>query len=438
MTNPLFSLCVYFSEMFITYIFCNNISVKRYSFMLSMLIGIIIFGVGSLANIWGQSNYIINSCSMLAIHFLFIIINFRMDVSTSVFYTIVLCGLSTVLEFGTVSAISTLTEGQFTDINHNYLLLTMEFFICKSLYFIFSLVLVKIIDFLKISTFEKESVHFPLSATIQPLLTLIIILAFYYVCMQENISRQGQFLFALICIAVLGTTIFLMLHNMQQIKREQEYLRIRSELVRVEHEKHYYDILDRQNQQLMMYAHDAKNHLAAIQSLSNNPQIRSYVDKLSSELEKYTQGCHSGNKLLDVILNRYVLECERRGLYFEYDVKVCNLKDIDDMDLVTILGNLIDNATEAAEKSQEKHVYLETSLRNAYRVIMIQNSSLPPTESHGHLQTTKADRSIHGFGLRSVSKCLKKYHGDLYWDYDNNKHLFTMTVMLDTIWQDSK
>lgn len=438
MTNPLFSFCVYFSEMLITYIFCINISEKRYTLSISMLIGIIIFGAGSLLNIWGATNYIVNSCSMLAIHFLFIIITFQMDIPTSAFYTIILCGLSTALEFGTVSAISTLTEGQFTDINHNYLLLAIEFFICKSLYFIFSLLLIKIINFLKISTFTKESVHFPLSATVQPLLTLIIILAFYYVCMQERISRQGQFLFALICIAVLGATTFLMLHNMLQLKREQEYMRIRNEFVRIEHEKHYYDILDRQNQQLMMYAHDTKNHLAAIQSLSNNPQIRGYIDKLSSELDRYSQSCHSGNKLLDVILNRYILECEKRGLFFEYDVKVCNLKDIDDMDLVTILGNLLDNAIEAAEKSQEKNVYLETSLRNHYRVIVIQNSSLPPTESYGHLQTSKADRTMHGFGLKSVSQCLKKYHGDLHWDYDNDEHLFTMTVMLDTLSQDIK
>ena len=159
-------------------------------------------------------------------------------------------------------------------------------------------------------------------------------------------------MFAIICIAALGTTIFLVLHNMQQLKREQEYMRISSEITQLEHEKNYYDILDRQNQQLMIYAHDAKNHLAAIQGLSDDPQIRGYVDKLSVELEKYTQSCHSGNKLLDVILNRYVLECQKRGLAFEYNVKVCNLRDVEDMDLVTILVNLLDNAIGAAEKSQ--------------------------------------------------------------------------------------
>ena len=126
---------------------------------------------------------------------------------------------------------------------------------------------------------------------------------------------------------------------------------------------------------------------------------------------------------------------QKRGLSFEYNVKVCNLRDVEDMDLVTILGNLLDNAIEAAEKSQEKNVYLETSLRNAYRVILIQNSSLPPRESYGRLLSSKPDQSMHGFGLKSVAKCLKKYHGDLHWDYDEDDHLFTMTVMIDTVLQ---
>lgn len=433
MTDPLFAFSVYFSEMLITYVFCVNISERRFSFLISMVIGSVFFGAGALLNVWGETNYILNVCSMLAIHFLFILVSFHMDIPTSAFYTIVLCGLSTVLEFGTVSAISTLTEGQFTDINHDYMLLAVEFFICKSLYFIFSLLLLKMLDFLKINNREKESAHFPLSATVQPLVTLIGILAFYYVCMQEGISRQGQFLFSLICIAFLVATIFLVLHNMRQIKKEQEYTRMRSEFVRLEHEKQYYDILERQNQQLMRYAHDTKNHLAAIQDLNEDPQIRGYVDKLSGELERYTQSCHSGNKLLDVILDRYVLECEKKGLRFEYDVKVCNLRDIEDMDLVTILGNLLDNAIEAAEKSQEKTVYLETSLRNAYQVIVIQNSSLPPRGSHGRLQTSKPDRSMHGFGLKSVATCLKKYNGDLHWDYNENDHIFAMTVMIGTV-----
>ena len=38
-----------------------------------------------------------------------------------------------------------------------------------------------------------------------------------------------------------------------------------------------------------------------------------------------------------------------RNIHFEYDVKLCNLNEVEDIDLVAILGNLIDNAVSAAE-----------------------------------------------------------------------------------------
>ena len=71
--------------MLIAYVFCIYISERRFSFIISMVIGSVIFGAGALLNVWG---YILNACSMLALHFLFILVSFRMDITTSAFYTI--------------------------------------------------------------------------------------------------------------------------------------------------------------------------------------------------------------------------------------------------------------------------------------------------------------------------------------------------------------
>ena len=46
------------------------------------------------------------------------------------------------------------------------------------------------------------------------------------------------------------------------------------------------------------------------------------------------------------------------------------------------------------------------------------------------LISTKQDAELHGFGLKSVRKTLKKYGGDLNWEYNNADHSFTVTVML--------
>lgn len=43
----------------------------------------------------------------------------------------------------------------------------------------------------------------------------------------------------------------------------------------------------------------------------------------------------------------------------------------------------------------------------------------------------ESDQSLHGFGLKSVAKTLKKYHGDFAWDYDAEGRLFTITAMME-------
>ena len=429
MTNPVIAFCTYFLEMLVAYLFFSNISERKHSVPVSLVIGAIIFGIGAFANLLFKNDLLVNSLLMLVMHLLFVFLCFSMSLRVNVFFTIILCALCAAWELVPIFFTSSFMGEHTSDYDSSMLLFACDFVISKSLYLFSSLLLAKVI---RRKNDADAPAKLPVSALMYPVVILINLVIFHYVCMNEQISVEGQYLLGIVSLGIFLTTVILVFASIYQAEQQEEYLRIRSELVRVEQEKSYYDILDKQNQQLMLYAHDAKNHLAAIQGLSDDPQIRGYADKLSVELEKYTQSCHSGNKLLDVILNRYVLECQKRGLAFEYNVKVCNLRDVEDMDLVTILGNLLDNAIEAAEKSQEKTVYLETFLRNAYRVIVIQNSSLPPRESYGRLQTSKSDRSMHGFGLKSVAKCLKKYQGDLHWDYDENNHLFTMTVMIDT------
>ncbi len=433
MTNPVIALCIYLLEMLIAYKFFSKISARKHSAIFSLGVGVLIFGIGAAISLFFKNDLLVNSFLMLSMHFIFVLVCFSLKLRSNIFFTIILCAVCAALEVAPILLMSALMGVHPIDFESNKLFFASDFAISKSLYFISSLLLANAING---KSDANTPLKLPVSALLYPVVILVNLVVFHYVCMNEQISVKGQYLLGVVSIGVFLATVILVFASIYQAEQKEEYLRICGELARVRQEISYYDILDKQNQQLMIYAHDAKNHLAAIQSLSEDPQIRGYVDKLSSELENYSQSCHSGNKLLDVILNRYVLECQQRGLNFEYNVKVCNLREVEDMDLVTILGNLMDNAIEAAEKSQKKTVYLETSLRNAYRVIVIQNSSLPPREVCGHLQTSKSDQTMHGLGLKSVAICLKKYNGDMQWDYNENDHLFTMTVMIDMVLPD--
>ena len=78
-----------------------------------------------------------------------------------------------------------------------------------------------------------------------------------------------------------------------------------------------------------------------------------------------------------------------------------------------------------------KYISLTTVYRNRYSVIIVSNSCDTPSKQSGHhLISTKSGAGLHGFGMKSVAKSIKKYDGDYEWEYDEERHLFTVTVMV--------
>ena len=332
------------------------------------------------------------------------------------------------IEVSVVFLSSFITGNVFYDYHSSFMLALCQAVSIKTIYFLIILILIKAIR-------PKENHNtFPLSFLVYPICAAGCQTIFWHICALPNTNYHVQFLLSLASIGIFTSSILLFITYSHQLKATNLSLQMQSELNRLQTEQSYYQILDQQNQQLMIYAHDAKKHLAAIQSLNNDPQINDYVAKLSQQLIDYTRNCHSGNKLLDVMLNKYDIDCKMRGISFEYDVKVCNLSQLEDIDLVAILGNLLDNAITASEQSSEKYISMSTVYRNRYSVIIVSNScDTPPKQSGNHLISTKDGTGLHGFGLKSVAKAIQKYDGDYEWDYDADKYLFTFTVMVSAI-----
>lgn len=425
MLNPFFSLCVYLSEMVISYVFYAAVFENRFPPLKCLLIGCLLFSLGSGINVLFQNDAMINITSTFVINTVFGRTCFDSTVRKSSFYSAIMGIINASVEVSIVSLSSFITGDAFCDYNSNFMLALFQAVSIKTIYFIIILILIKVIR-------PKENRNtFPLTFLVYPICVAGCQTIFWHICALPSTDYHVQFLLSIASVCIFTSSIFLFVTYSHQLKATSLSLQMQGELNRLQTEQSYYQILDQQNQQLMIYAHDAKKHLAAIQALNNDPQINDYVAKLSQQLVDYTRNCHSGNKLLDVMIHKYVVDCELRRVRFEHDVKVCNLSQLDDIDLVAILGNLLDNAVTAAEQSEGKWVMLNTVHRNAYSVIILSNScDTQPKQSGGRLLSTKKDVSLHGFGLKSVIKTISKYQGDFEWSYDSEKHAFTVTVMI--------
>lgn len=424
MLNPLISGTVYALEAVIFYVFFTRISTPKLSRWKILLVGLFLFEIGSVFNILFQNTVLVNTIVTLVVITLIFRLCFETSIKVALLYSLLLDGLNFAIESVIVFVFSSLLRIPTSEYQSNFMILFMETISCKAIFFMVCLMLSN-------WTTDTAVRKIPASLFVYPICVTACLLVFSYIIFSEILTKDGQMLLAGTSGALLLSLIFLFSTFQHEIEKDGMLAIAQEENAHLKTEKEYFDILEKQNQNLMLYAHDVRKHLNAIRELSQDPNVNEYVTNLCGELATYTQSCQSGNKLLDVMMNRYVLDCELKEISFEYSVRECPLRCLEDLDLVAILGNLMDNAITAASESEKKWVSLTTSVRNTYNVIVIKNScDMPPQAQGEQLLSTKENPRFHGYGLKSVAKAVKKYHGDQYWSYDPDNQIFTMTVIL--------
>ena len=425
MTYNLILVVTYFMEMLISFSFFSQLGEKKSKNINCIIIGTLLFESGTLVNILLSNIVWLNTIYFLVINILFGIICYEIKFTRILFYSTLLDIFSTALEFSTIFIISTITQTDTTAYLDQINMLVLELVISKMLYFLVCSILARLVEK------EKTNVRFPIGLYVYPVVIVASLLVFWSICANSNINYSQQIELAIISAALFFSVVVLFIIYQHNIEKENELYLLQNEFDKIETDQSYYDILEKQNQELMIYAHDAKKHLSAIRELNDNPVIDDYVTTMSAALKDHSRSCHSGNHLLDVIINKYKTECQIKSINFSFNVKLCNLNFVSNYDLVAILNNLLDNAIEAAVNSNNSFVSLSTNYTNTYAVITISNScENSPIASDNKLITTKEDKRKHGIGIKSVKKTLKKYDGDLEWEYDEANRIFTITTML--------
>lgn len=165
-----------------------------------------------------------------------------------------------------------------------------------------------------------------------------------------------------------------------------------------------------------------KHHLNELMLLANKydvPEIQGYIDRMREFIQNPDEMIASGNMEIDSVLN-YMLQRAREVLKTVI-VKVMLPEEIKhSFDINVLLGNLLENAIEAAQQTDKKYLSVNISLKRGVLKIMIENSfdisNIICEEQQGKgkvLLTTKPFKEQHGIGLKSVKKIVEKYNGTM-------------------------
>ncbi len=212
------------------------------------------------------------------------------------------------------------------------------------------------------------------------------------------------------------------------------------ESVRLEHENELLKLEGKRQDELLAYIDDAqamrhnfRHHMVVIDELLNAgkaDEARSYADGfIESSAEKRTN-LYCKNGAVDAIAAYYDSLAIAKGIESAWFLDVQRDLPVKETDFCSVLGNLVENAINAAEKCDEGARWLKvkaSALPESVITIVVQNSFAEPVMLGADgIPTT--DRVGHGIGSVSVAAISNKYDGSFKASTENN--VFTASVLL--------
>ena len=192
-------------------------------------------------------------------------------------------------------------------------------------------------------------------------------------------------------------------------------------------------IVETQNmyKQVRGWRHDYRNHIQnmKIQLHEENYQaLDSYLDELVEDLNTVDTVIKTGNVMADAILNSKLSISEELNAKINVKANIPQNLKISDVELCSILGNLLDNANEACEKASEQdrfiRVYMGTLKGQFY--LSVQNCATYISKKDGKYLSVKSGE--HGFGLFRIDRITTKHGG--YVNRQDEDGIFATEIML--------
>lgn len=179
--------------------------------------------------------------------------------------------------------------------------------------------------------------------------------------------------------------------------------------------------------------HDIKNHLIIIDGYAvngNNSKIHNYIQNISNDFTT-TYLIDTPSDTISSLLNAKYQECLRRNIDFKFKFDF-NRVHIEDYYIITILGNLFDNAITAASKLPKDTGYINLSVFQvaSYLEIHMENNHQEQIKTMGNdfVSTKKEETIFHGIGIKNARYATETLNGQMDIDYTDNT--FTVSVMI--------
>ena len=231
---------------------------------------------------------------------------------------------------------------------------------------------------------------------------------------------------AVILFSVLCVVGFFLLRRTLYNMIDRRIERFQSELI----EKQVREIQN-MYRQVRGWRHDYRNHINNMKiqlSQENYDGLSDYLNELADDLDTVDTVIKTGNVMADAILNSKLNVAEKMNVQLNVKANVPEMLPMSDVELCSLLGNMLDNAVEACgtlpEEERFMRVYIGKLKGQLY--LSVQNSAGKVRKEKGSYLSTKEGE--HGYGLFRIDRVAKKYGG--YVNRQNEEGVFATELLI--------
>ena len=360
----------------------------------------------------------VNVISSVILFTLMFLVVYECDWKLSIFNSILLCAIMDICEYIVMFIVSAFFDIALNAADKDLILFVEETFASKFIYFTFLAIL---------SSFSKkrnvkDSWMSSILLTILPATTFVIslILRFQHVKYVTD-AKTDILLIACEILMFVAIIVVFFVHE-RTITYQQKIHEIELSEQKQTINLEYLNILEKKDEETRIFIHDIKNNLVNISNITNDVRVKEYIKTIYDKTSEITINGKTKNKLLDVIINKYNLICKSKNITFRFLATNENLSFLNDYDLSAIFDNLLSNAVERATVENDSYINLHLECDEKFHKILIKNScTQKPKVKNNTLLTTKSNKNIHGYGIKSIVKSLKKYNGEMEWFYNDGE-----------------
>lgn len=172
--------------------------------------------------------------------------------------------------------------------------------------------------------------------------------------------------------------------------------------------------------------HDLKHQINTLDGYlqkAHYVEAKEFLTEMSQELFDKSRCIRawSGCPLIDMMLDSKEKKAAGQGIIMDIDVPPVE-NPLSERDMSILLGNILDNAIEAAEKTDrnQRKIYVKIFSKGNLFGISVENSSAQmPVIQNDRLISTKEDSEKHGWGMLSIQSIVDKYGGQIEYNYDD-------------------